>query len=150
MFRLTVSFVCIVTYINLICRCSLKDVILEGGIPFNKAHDGLNVFEYLEKNKGLGELFSQSMAKSIAPSMTTLLEKYNGFEGMKKVVDVGGGHGASLSCIISKYAHLKGINFDLPHVVQLKCTCTARYLANYHFLLIPSVSKKQIELHLNN
>ncbi|KAK1371937.1 Caffeic acid 3-O-methyltransferase [Heracleum sosnowskyi] len=96
----------------------LKDAVLEGGISFNKSHKGLNFFEYLEKNKGLADLLSESMAKSIAPSMTLLLEKYNGFEGVKEVVDVGGAFGATLSSIVSNYPNIKGINFDLPHVVQ--------------------------------
>lgn len=96
----------------------MKDAILEGGIPFNKAHEGLNLFEYLGKNKGLGEIFSQAMDKSIAPSMIILIEKYKGLEGLKEVVDVGGAHGATLSCIVSTYPYIKGINFDLPHVVQ--------------------------------
>ncbi|KAK1393853.1 Caffeic acid 3-o-methyltransferase [Heracleum sosnowskyi] len=67
---------------------SLKDTILEGGIPFNKAHEGLNIFEYLEKNKGN---------------------------------ERGGGCRWWTWCnfkLYSMYPHLKGINFDLPHVVQ--------------------------------
>ena len=34
-------------------------------------------------------------------------------------MDVGGAHGATLSCIVSMNPpHLKGINFDLPHVIE--------------------------------
>ncbi|PWA47947.1 caffeic acid 3-O-methyltransferase 2 [Artemisia annua] len=36
----------------------------------------------------------------------------------KAYVDVGGVTGASLKMIISKQASLKGINFDLPHVIE--------------------------------
>nr|BAO79383.1 hypothetical plant O-methyltransferase [Anthriscus sylvestris] len=95
----------------------LKDAILEGGVAFTKAHGGISVFEYLEEDKKLGELFIQAMTKSVDP-ITRLLHKYKGFEGMKEVVDVGGAHGAALSCIVSEYPYIKGINFDLPHVVQ--------------------------------
>ncbi|KAL0452359.1 UNVERIFIED_CONTAM: Caffeic acid 3-O-methyltransferase [Sesamum latifolium] len=41
-----------------------------------------------------------------------------GFEGVKSLVDVGGGIGASLKMILSKYPSIKAINFDLPHVIQ--------------------------------
>ncbi|KAL0452358.1 UNVERIFIED_CONTAM: Caffeic acid 3-O-methyltransferase [Sesamum latifolium] len=41
-----------------------------------------------------------------------------GFEGVKSLVDVGGGVGASLKMILSKYPSIKAINFDLPHVIQ--------------------------------
>ncbi|PPD66655.1 hypothetical protein GOBAR_DD36468 [Gossypium barbadense] len=41
-----------------------------------------------------------------------ILEKYHGFQ------DVGGGYGVTLNMIISKYPSIKGINYELPHVVQ--------------------------------
>ncbi|KAL8127672.1 hypothetical protein AgCh_014541 [Apium graveolens] len=50
--------------------------------------------------------------------MKKILEKYDGFKGLRTLVDVGGGTGATLSSIISKYPTIKGINFDLPHVVE--------------------------------
>ena len=33
------------------------------------------------------------------------------------LVDIGGGTGAALAEIVKAYPHIKGINFDLPHVV---------------------------------
>lgn len=100
------------------CRYKLKDAILEGGIPFNLAHDGANVFEYFEKDKHFASLLSEAMDKSIATPMDKLLKMYKGFEGVTKVVDVGGAHGGALSCIVSLNPHVKGINFDLPRVVK--------------------------------
>ncbi|KAK8333708.1 hypothetical protein V6Z11_A10G224400 [Gossypium hirsutum] len=47
-----------------------------------------------------------------------ILERYNGFQGGTTLVDVGGGYGVTLNMIISKYPSIKGINYDLPHVVQ--------------------------------
>ena len=82
------------------------------------AHSGISFFEYLEKDKQLGNLLSQAMDKSIPTSMNILLQMYTGFDGVKEVVDVGGAHGATLSCILSMNPCLKGINFDLPHVVK--------------------------------
>lgn len=47
------------------------------------------------------------------------LEVYKGFEPkIKQLVDVGGGLGVTLNLITSKYPHIKGINFDLPHVIK--------------------------------
>ncbi|KAK1390298.1 putative plant O-methyltransferase [Heracleum sosnowskyi] len=100
------------------CWYKLKDAILEGGIPFNLSHEGANVFDYLEKEKHLANLLSEAMDKSIATSMDILLKMYKGFEGVTQVVDVGGAHGATLSCIVSLNPHVKGINFDLPHVIE--------------------------------
>lgn len=102
-----------------LCRYSLKDAILEGGIPFNKAHEGMHIFEYLEKNGELNQLFSEAMGKFTISGMAKILEVYDGFDGVKELVDVGGALGETLCTIISKYPCIKGINFDLPHVIKI-------------------------------
>ncbi|PIN26890.1 Caffeate O-methyltransferase [Handroanthus impetiginosus] len=95
----------------------LKDAILEGGIPFNRAF-GMSPFEYFAKDPKLSRIFDQAMYEESTIILKKILEKYKGFEGLKSLVDVGGGIGASLRMIISKYPSIKGINFDLPHVIQ--------------------------------
>ena len=47
-----------------------------------------------------------------------MLEIYKGFEGVSTLIDVGGGTGATLHTIVSKYPTIKGINFELPHVIE--------------------------------
>ena len=47
-----------------------------------------------------------------------MLESYEGFQNLKQLVVVGGGIGVALSLITSKHPNIKGINFDLPHVIQ--------------------------------
>uniref|UniRef100_A0A6N2M213 O-methyltransferase domain-containing protein n=1 Tax=Salix viminalis TaxID=40686 RepID=A0A6N2M213_SALVM len=69
----------------------LKDAILDGGVPFNKAY-GMTAFEYHGKDPRINK-------------------------GLASLVDVGGGTGAVISAIVSKYPSIKGINFDLPHVI---------------------------------
>ncbi|KAK1370005.1 Caffeic acid O-methyltransferase [Heracleum sosnowskyi] len=95
----------------------LKDAVLHGGIPFEKAH-GMTIFEYNAKNPRFSEVFNQAMSNHSTLTMKKILQTYNGFEGLKTVVDVGGGTGDTLSMIISKYPDIKGINFDLPNVVE--------------------------------
>ncbi|KAL4558580.1 hypothetical protein LXL04_036781 [Taraxacum kok-saghyz] len=95
----------------------LKEAVLEGGTPFNKAH-GENVFEYQAKDKRFGEIFNKAMYGNTAILMKMVLEKYKGFEGVEKLVDVGGGLGATLGIIHSKYPNIKGVNFDMPHVIK--------------------------------
>ncbi|KAK6118505.1 hypothetical protein DH2020_047772 [Rehmannia glutinosa] len=95
----------------------LKDAILEGENPFNKAY-GMTAFEYMGKDPRFNKLFSQAMSNHSTMFMKKILEIYNGFEGLKSLVDVGGGTGATLNMIINKYPSIKGINFDLPHVIE--------------------------------
>ena len=39
------------------------------------------------------------------------------FRGIETLVDVAGGHGFLLTSIVQKYPSMKGVVFDLPHVV---------------------------------
>ncbi|KAI3690034.1 hypothetical protein L2E82_48009 [Cichorium intybus] len=52
--------------------------------------------------------------------MDAVISSYrNGFLTSKgNVADVGGGMGVGISEIVKAYPHLKGINFDLPHVIS--------------------------------
>ncbi|KAM1127041.1 hypothetical protein ACFX2B_041638 [Malus domestica] len=58
------------------------------------------------------------MADHSIIAMKKLLVTYKGFEGLTSVVDVGGGTGSVIHMIVSKYPSIKGINFDLPHVIK--------------------------------
>ncbi|XP_010446534.1 PREDICTED: flavone 3'-O-methyltransferase 1-like [Camelina sativa] len=95
----------------------LKDAVLDGGIPFNKAY-GMSAFEYHGTDPRFNKVFNNGMSNHSTITMKKLLETYKGFEGLTSLVDVGGGIGATLKLIVSKYPNLKGINFDLPHVID--------------------------------
>ncbi|WKA10991.1 hypothetical protein VitviT2T_028529 [Vitis vinifera] len=95
----------------------LKDAILKGGNQFQKVH-GMSMFEYMDKDPTLNKAFNEAMVGRSTIIMKKIVETYQGFEGLASLVDVGGGTGANLNMIISKYPSIKGINFDLPHVVQ--------------------------------
>ncbi|KAL5061367.1 hypothetical protein RYX36_032971 [Vicia faba] len=95
----------------------LKDSIREGGIPFNRVH-GTHAFEYLSLDSRFNQVFNTAMVNHSTLIMKKVLEGYRGFEEVKRLVDVGGGLGISINLITSKYPHIKGINFDLPRVIE--------------------------------
>nr|KJB23958.1 hypothetical protein B456_004G125600 [Gossypium raimondii] len=95
----------------------LKDAVLEGGIPFNKAY-GMTAFEYHGTDPRFNKVFNRGMSDHSTITMKKILETYDGFEGLKTLVDVGGGTGATLNMIVTKHPSIKGINFDLPHVIE--------------------------------
>lgn len=95
----------------------LKDAVLDGGIPFNKAY-GMTAFEYHGTDPRFNKVFNNGMSNHSTITMKKLLENYKGFEGVSTLVDVGGGTGATLNMIISKHPTIRGINFDLPHVIE--------------------------------
>lgn len=95
----------------------MTNAILEGGIPFDRAH-GSNAFEYPRKDLRFNKVFNAAMHNYTTLFINETLESYKGFEHLKEVVDVGGGLGVTLGAITSKYPSIKGINFDLPHVIE--------------------------------
>ncbi|KAF8051154.1 hypothetical protein N665_1790s0008 [Sinapis alba] len=100
----------------------LTESILEGGASaWERANgQGALIFEHMKKNESLQEDFNESMMSHTTVIMNKILEKYDGFESLRDctVVDVGGSLGTNLSQVLSKFPHLKGISFDLPHVVS--------------------------------
>ena len=98
-------------------RFRLKDQILEGGTAFNKAH-GMSIYDYMGVDSRFNDVFNSGMLGHTCVVMEKVLESYKGFEHVKKLVDVGGGLGATLNMIISKYPRIKGINYDLPYVIK--------------------------------
>ncbi|XP_072078676.1 caffeic acid 3-O-methyltransferase isoform X1 [Arachis hypogaea] len=98
-------------------RSELKGAILEGGIPFNRVY-GMNMFEYANIDPRFNEIFNKAMLTSSTISMKRILDVYKGFDHINKLVDVGGGLGATLNLITSKYPNIQGVNFDLPHVIE--------------------------------
>ncbi|KAL6509214.1 Caffeic acid 3-O-methyltransferase [Orobanche gracilis] len=95
----------------------LKDAVLEGGVPFEKAY-GMTAFEYHGKDLRFNKVFNQGMSNHSTILMKRVLDIYHGFEGLKTLVDVGGGIGATLDMIVSRHPSIRGINFDLPHVID--------------------------------
>ncbi|XP_061340913.1 cathecol O-methyltransferase 1-like [Gastrolobium bilobum] len=95
----------------------MKGAIIEGGIPFNRVY-GMNAFEYPGVDPRFNDVFNRAMFNFTAIVMKRVLEFYEGFEQINTLVDVGGGLGINLKLITSKYPHIQGVNFDLPHVVE--------------------------------
>uniref|UniRef100_A0A7N0RCM5 Uncharacterized protein n=1 Tax=Kalanchoe fedtschenkoi TaxID=63787 RepID=A0A7N0RCM5_KALFE len=96
----------------------LKDALLDGVSPANKAH-GITLYELMTANaETIGNKFSAAMTGMTGVTMKALLASYKGFQGIGTLVDIGGGNGTALAAIISAHPSIKGINFDLPHVIE--------------------------------
>ncbi|GAB4839065.1 hypothetical protein Ancab_039877 [Ancistrocladus abbreviatus] len=95
----------------------LTEAILKGGVPFHLAH-GVGAFEYIGSDPTFNKLFNTSMSNLSTLVMKKIMQSYKNFDDINQLVDVGGGVGATLKTITSQYPHIKGINYDLPHVIQ--------------------------------
>jgi hypothetical protein len=111
------SFIIIIIFYSFLLRSQLKDAIREGGVPFNRVH-GSHAFEYPSLDSRFNQVFNTAMINHTTIVMKKVLECYKGFDEVKRLVDVGGGLGVNINLITSKYPHIQGINFDLPHVIE--------------------------------
>ncbi|HAF28761.1 MAG TPA: methyltransferase [Bacteroidales bacterium] len=78
---------------------------------------GMDVFKYLEKKPDKNEIYNQAMTNSSLMLSYAILSEYN-FSRANTIIDIGGGQGILLSMILNKYKKIKGIVFDLPHVIE--------------------------------
>ncbi|KAI3844681.1 hypothetical protein MKW92_008255 [Papaver armeniacum] len=90
----------------------------EGGLPFEKAH-GAEIWDFALANPEFNNLFNDAMRCTAEIITNAVLVKYkDGFNGIESLVDVGGGTGTMIAEIVKANPHIRGINFDLPHVVS--------------------------------
>ncbi|KAM3340330.1 nicotinate N-methyltransferase 1 [Capsicum galapagoense] len=86
--------------------------------PFLKAN-GEKPYNYYGNNPELNSLMLNAMSGVSVPFMKGMLERYDGFQEVKTLVDVGGSGGDCLKMILEKHSSIQlGINFDLPEVVK--------------------------------
>jgi hypothetical protein len=78
---------------------------------------GQAYFDYLAKNPEPARVFNDAMTSFSASVGAAVVEAYD-FSGIKKLVDIGGGHGLLLASILEKYSQMTGVLFDAPSVVD--------------------------------
>jgi hypothetical protein len=94
---------------------NLLHAVRTGENPFRAVH-GADVWDYRAGHPEDGARFDQAMTDNTRRTNRRLLEAYD-FAPFASVVDVGGGHGALLVALLSAYPRMRGVLFDLPHVV---------------------------------
>ena len=99
---------------------SLLDALRSGAPSFPQLHHA-TIYEYLAEHAELGAVFNRFMTAQSNLHNAAIVDAYD-FSGVRTLVDVGGGHGATLTAVLRRYPTMKGILFDLPEVVA-----TARF-----------------------
>ncbi|KAI3808525.1 hypothetical protein L1987_24476 [Smallanthus sonchifolius] len=91
--------------------------IEDGGTAAFKTY-GVEVWDLFSRNPQANKGFSESMACYTRIEFDAIMSSYD-FDSLKgSLVDVGGGIGMTINKIVTTYPHLKGIDFDLPHVIS--------------------------------
>jgi hypothetical protein len=86
-----------------------------GKTGFEKAQ-GMPLFDYLAQHPEAASLFNETMVGLHGQEPPAVVAAYD-FSTFNTVVDVGGGTTGMLPAILTHYAGLHGVLFDLPHVV---------------------------------
>ncbi|KAI3515222.1 hypothetical protein L1887_14011 [Cichorium endivia] len=98
-------------------------VLDSGNSPFGAAH-GDDVWRFAAANPSHSKLIDDAMACDARVAVGAVIQGCpDVFEGLTTVVDVGGGDGTALRLIVEACPWIKGINFDVPHVVSMAPLC---------------------------
>ncbi|KAL7145236.1 hypothetical protein ABFS83_07G067400 [Erythranthe nasuta] len=128
----------------------LKDAVIEGDNQFGKIC-AKSFYEFITSNVEATNMFNDGMRAHSSVIIKKVVKTYRGFEGLSCLVDVGGGSGSSLETIISKYPSIRGVNFDLPHVVETAPTYNGiEHIGGDMFVEIPKGDAILLKFILHN
>jgi cyclopropane fatty-acyl-phospholipid synthase-like methyltransferase len=77
---------------------------------------GQSLFEYVTSHSDAASAFNTFMAEQTVASVEAILAAYR-LDGVRQLVDVGGGRGAFVAGALKAYPGLRGVLFDLPEVI---------------------------------
>jgi SAM-dependent methyltransferase len=78
---------------------------------------GQPIFEYLAGRPEAARIFDAAMTSIHGRETGPMVEAYD-FGGCPLVIDVGGGNGSLLTALLGRYPTVRGLVYDLPHVVE--------------------------------
>jgi|tagenome__1003787_1003787.scaffolds.fasta_scaffold20957168_2 hypothetical protein len=90
--------------------------IQTGKKAFDKVF-GQPIFDYLGKHHDKAQIFDAAMVGIHGRESGAVLNAYD-FTGIDLVVDVGGGNGSQLVALLQANPSMRGVLFDLPHVIE--------------------------------
>lgn len=98
-------------------------VLANGTSAFDKAH-GKDVWSYAAADAAHSKLINDAMACDTRLALRAIIEGCpEVFDGIETLVDIGGNDGTTLRTLTKAFPRIRGINFDLPHVVCVAEKC---------------------------
>ena len=91
------------------------DCLRTGQDGVSKAY-GQHVFDVLAERPEQSDRFQAAMTSSSTMDGEAVTAAYD-FSGIKRLADVGGGHGALLASILRRYPRMQGVLFDREEIV---------------------------------
>ncbi|KAM1031364.1 hypothetical protein ACFX2C_035164 [Malus domestica] len=90
---------------------------------FEEVH-GEDLWSFGAANPDHSKLFNDAMTCDVKAAVPAVIKScIEVFKGLETIVDVGGGNGTMLRLLVEGCPWIRGINFDLPHVVSAAQDC---------------------------
>jgi hypothetical protein len=86
------------------------------GESARKMLSGMDGFKHLENDPKAAAIFNEGLAELTRLTAQDVVRVYD-FSGIKRIVDVGGGHGELLISILRKNPKISGVLFDMSHAI---------------------------------
>ena len=93
----------------------LHHAALTGEPGFNQVY-GKPIFDYVGTHPDLGPILDAGMTAIHGHETSAMLDAYD-FSGIEVLADIGGGNSSLLRAVLQRYPAMKGVLFDLGHVI---------------------------------
>ena len=94
----------------------LLESVRTGQTAFDRLY-GKPIFEYLGERPEQARVFDAAMTSIHGRETQAVLDAYD-LSDVGVLADVGGGNGTNLIGVLGRYPEMRGVLFDLPHVVE--------------------------------
>jgi O-methyltransferase domain/Dimerisation domain len=113
---------------------------------------GEEVFDYFAKNHEAARIFDRAMTSFSSVATKAVIEAYD-FSGIEKLVDIAGGQGRLLNGVLEAYPSMRGVLFDLRHVIESALETTTvsercEYATGDFFVSVPSGGDAYMMKHI--
>ena len=98
------------------CWDDLPEAVRTGEPVFERLY-GRPVFAYLGEHPEQAKIFDAAMSGFSGRAREAMLDAYD-LSGVGTLADVGGGNGLNLARVLGRYPAMRGLLFDLPHVIE--------------------------------
>lgn len=93
--------------------------VLENRMSCFESSNGEDLWKYGQANPSHSKLFNNAMSCIARMTIAAIISDCpEVFDGLTSLVDVGGGDGTALSMLVKAWPSIRGINYDLGHVVS--------------------------------
>jgi hypothetical protein len=87
------------------------------GLPVFKNLFGMEIFEYLAHNPSAAKIYDEAISSFSGKYPAAIISAYD-FSSIHNLVEVAGGRGSLFAAILKANPTMKGILFDVPHVIE--------------------------------